>query len=64
MARTEEALATAHRFATEQRSPLAGLGRTGFGILVVFSIVSIAGMMSAERVRVSPFKPSCCSARS
>ena len=43
-ARTEEALATAHRFATEQRSPLAGLGRTGFGILVVFSIVSIAGM--------------------
>ncbi|MFR5090866.1 MAG: hypothetical protein ACLTDR_01610 [Adlercreutzia equolifaciens] len=63
-ARTEEALATAHRFAAERRSPLAGLGRTGFGILVVFSIVSIAGMMSAERVEGIPFKPSCCSARS
>ena len=55
-ARTEEALATAHRFATEQRSPLAGLGRTGFGILVVFSIVSIAGMMSAERVEGIPLQ--------
>ena len=55
-ARTEEALATAHRFATERRSPLAGLGRTGFGILVVFSIVSIAGMMSAERVEGIPLQ--------
>ena len=55
-ARTEEALATAHRFATERRSPLAGLGRTGFGILVVFSIVSIAGMISAERVEGIPLQ--------
>lgn len=55
-ARTEEALATAHRFAAERRSPLAGLGRTGFGILVVFSIVSIAGMMSAERVEGIPLQ--------
>lgn len=49
-ARTETALVAASRSALEKRSPLAGLGRTGFGILVVFSIVSIAGMMSAERV--------------
>ena len=55
-ARTEEALATAHRFAAERRSPLAGLGRTGVGILVVFSIVSIAGMMSAERVEGIPLQ--------
>lgn len=55
-ARIEEALATAHRFATERRSPLAGLGRTGVGILVVFSIVSIAGMMSAERVEGIPLQ--------
>lgn len=56
-ARTEDALATAHRFATEQRSPLAGLGRTGLGILIVFSIVSIAGMMSAERVGGTLLQP-------
>ena len=30
--------------------------RTGFGILVVFSIVSIAGMMSAERVEGIPLQ--------
>ncbi|MFR5828527.1 MAG: hypothetical protein ACLUE1_05450 [Adlercreutzia equolifaciens] len=35
---------------------MAGLGRTGFGILVVFSIVSIAGMMSAERVEGIPLQ--------
>ena len=35
---------------------MAGLGRTGFGVLVVFSIVSIAGMMSAERVEGIPLQ--------
>lgn len=55
-ARTEAALVTASRSALEKRSPLAGLGRTGFGILVVFSIVSIAGMMSPERVEGMPLQ--------
>ncbi len=45
-------------------APLAGLGRTGLAASSSFSIVSIAGMMSAERVEGIPFKPSCCSARS
>ena len=55
-ARTEVALVAASHAASQSRSPLAGLGRTGFGILAVFAIVSIAGMMSAERVEGIPLQ--------
>lgn len=49
---SERRLAQAARAAgkTGPRHPLAGLGRTGCGILAVFAIVSIAGMNRADHV--------------
>ncbi len=37
-------------------APLSGLGRTGFGILMVFAIVSIAGMLYPGRVEGMPLQ--------
>lgn len=50
--KTERRLAQAARAGGETgaRHPLAGLGRTGCGILAVFAIVSIAGMNRADHV--------------
>ncbi len=57
-ARTEDALASDARSRADAtaRRPLAGLGRTGFGILVVFAIVSIAGMMGGDSVCGAPLQ--------
>lgn len=48
-ARIEGSLAAAAR-KVRNSQPLAGLDRTGFGILIVFAIVSIAGMTNAGYV--------------
>lgn len=53
---TEEGLARGSRAEIGAGHPLAGLGRTGFGILVVFAVVSIAGMMSPGPVDELPLQ--------
>lgn len=57
-ARAESALASGARSETDAtaRRPLAGLGRTGFGILVVFAIVSIAGMTGGDSTCGAPLQ--------
>lgn len=55
-ARTEEGLVHVARTEIGDGHPLAGLGRTGLGILVVFAIVSIAGMMSPGPVDELPLQ--------
>lgn len=57
-ARTEDALASDARSGADAtaRRPLAGLGRTSFGILAVFAIVSIAGMMGGDSVCGAPLQ--------
>lgn len=57
-ARAETRLAQANRAASHASAhrPLAGLGRTGLGIMAVFAIVSIAGMMYDGRLDGIPLQ--------